>query len=104
MTTATQTHFFDSFADINAEDYDMGNKVVSVCIGFAGTLISLALAYACSSAILAVVVFLISAVVLYLLSILAGLYIGIAHGAKVEAIGRVTNNAVSRVKGLFRRG
>ena len=86
------------------EDIALGAKVISYSIQALGFIASLALSSMCSSAVIAVLVALISTIVLTLLGAVAAFFITTAMDVKhIAYVGATTNSVMFKLGGLFRR-
>lgn len=85
------------------DNYDLGTKLVGYGTALLGQIAAAAIALCFSSVWISVLVYIISAVVMALLSAALGLYINIAHSDKVEVLGAVVGKAAGKVRGLFTR-
>lgn len=94
MSTSTYTQ----------DDIAMGAKVISYATQLLGFIASMALASACSSAIMAILVGIISGFVLSLLASVASFYVVYKLDAKhVAAVGSTTNSVMFKLGSLFAR-
>ena len=89
---------------LSNEDIALGAKVISYSIQALGFIASLALSSMCSSAVIAVLVALISTIVLTLLGAVAAFFITTAMDVKhIAYVGATTNSVMFKLGGLFRR-
>jgi len=101
--TATQyEELFKSAIDSHL-DMNTGVKLVMNTLGALTGVTSVVLAFSASSFWIGVLIWFISSIVLGLLAVIAALYFCVRHADKVETLGRVTNNTVSKVRGWFNR-
>lgn len=84
------------------DDIALGAKVISYSIQALGFIASMAMASACSSAIIGLLVAFISGIVLYLLSHIASLFVIMAMDVKhVALVGSTTTSVMFKLGSLF---
>jgi len=86
------------------DDIALGADVISYATQALGFIASMALASACSSVVIGILVAIISSVVLYLLSAAAAFFITMKMDAKhVAYVGATTNSVMFKLGSLFAR-
>lgn len=85
----------------NQADYERGDKAVQFALRFLQWGTATAVAFSCSSFIMGVVMFLVTALFMYIISVAIDMLLMIKGVDKVESLGRFMGSTTARFQNLF---
>ncbi len=92
-----------SDSTFNQADYELGDKVVRYALRLLQWGTALAVAFSCSSFIMGVIMFIITALFMALISIVIDMLLMIKGATHVETLGRFVGSTTGRVSAMFTR-